>query len=129
MYEKVVSNLSFQPNRNTGVTGLVQFNGETRFPNSDKFRHLAAYIHQDDELRPWLTTGESMMFAAHLKLGSDVMYTEKYKLVKKILFLLGLDKRFNTRAGNLSGGQKKRLAIALEMISNPPILYLDEPTT
>lgn len=70
-----------------------------------------------------------MMFAAHLKLGQDVSYTEKYKLVKKILFLLGLDKRFNTRAGNLSGGQKKRLAIALEMISNPPILYLDEPTT
>lgn len=115
--------------RNTGVTGLVQFNGETRLPNSNKYRHLAAYIHQDDELRPWLTTGESMMFAAHLKLGYHVLYAEKYKLVKKILFLLGLDKRFNTRAGNLSGGQKKRLAIALEMISNPPILYLDEPTT
>ncbi|XP_063701907.1 ATP-binding cassette sub-family G member 1 [Culicoides brevitarsis] len=114
---------------NTGVSGLVQFNGETRHANSDKFRHLAAYIHQDDELRPWLTTGESMMFAAHLKLGYHVSYAEKYKAVKKILFLLGLDKRFNTRAGNLSGGQKKRLAIALEMISNPPILYLDEPTT
>lgn len=70
-----------------------------------------------------------MMFAAHLKLGSHVLYEEKYKLVKKILFLLGLDKRYNTRAGNLSGGQKKRLAIAQEMISNPPILYLDEPTT
>jgi len=113
----------------SGVQGLVTFNGKVRQHNSDKFRHLAAYIHQDDELRPWLTAGEAMMFAAHLKLGSHVSGEEKHKTVKKILFLLGLDKRYNTRAGNLSGGQKKRLAIALEMISNPPILYLDEPTT
>lgn len=107
----------------------MTFNGKVRQPNSDKFHHLAAYIHQYDELRPWLTTGEAMMFAAHLKLGASMSTMEKQKVVKKILVVLGLDKRYNTRSGCLSGGQKKRLAIALEMISNPPILYLDEPTT
>jgi len=43
--------------------------------------------------------------------------------------MLGLAEQANTRAGDLSGGQQKRLSIAQELISNPPVLFLDEPTT
>ncbi|XP_036327725.1 ATP-binding cassette sub-family G member 1 isoform X2 [Rhagoletis pomonella] len=115
--------------RATGVTGSIRVNGEPISTNSPSFRELSCYIHQDDLLRPQMTVGETMMLAAHLKLGFGISKEYKQNLIKHILALLGLEHRFNVFAAKLSGGQKKRLAIALELISNPPVLFLDEPTT
>ncbi|KAH8248918.1 hypothetical protein KR032_004308 [Drosophila birchii] len=113
----------------TGVSGNIRVNGKPMDPSSERFRQMLCYIHQDDLLRPQLKVGEIMLLAAHLKLGFKVTKAYKMDLIKHILSLLGLDHRFNVHTAKLSGGQKKRLAIALELISNPPVLYLDEPTT
>ncbi|KAH8317738.1 hypothetical protein KR074_008484 [Drosophila pseudoananassae] len=113
----------------TGVSGDIKVNGKEMSPSSERFRQLLCYIHQDDLLRPQLMVGEIMLMAAHLKLGFKVTKAYKIDLIKHILSLLGLDHRYNVYTAKLSGGQKKRLAIALELISNPPVLYLDEPTT
>lgn len=52
-----------------------------------------------------------------------------HEQIHGILELLGLESKFNTKCGRLSGGQKKRMSIAFELISNPSVIFLDEPTT
>ncbi|CAG9765475.1 unnamed protein product [Ceutorhynchus assimilis] len=111
-----------------GSSGEVNVNGVIR-DQSPRFRKLSAYIPQDEELRLGLTVKEAMTFAANLKLGYGVTHQYKMQQVVEILALLGLDQCHHTLTSRLSGGQRKRLAVALELLSNPPILFLDEPTT
>ncbi|XP_019870035.1 ATP-binding cassette sub-family G member 1 [Aethina tumida] len=111
-----------------GSGGDVKLNGTVR-DQSPRYRKLSAYIPQDEELRMTLTAKEAMTFAANLKLGYKVSQEYKQRQVVEILDLLGLGECHHTLTSRLSGGQKKRLAVALELLSNPPILFLDEPTT
>ncbi|XP_066601801.1 ATP-binding cassette sub-family G member 4-like isoform X2 [Prorops nasuta] len=113
--------------RVTGVTGSIFVNGRVR--NLDSFRRCSAYITQDDRLEPLLTVIENMRVAADLKLPTDTPTYEKEMIIEDILTTLGLYEHLGTRAGRLSGGQKKRLSIALELVNNPTVMFLDEPTT
>lgn len=91
---------------------------------------LCSYILQEDNLHPYFTVQEIMMMACDLKISSRCLQNgEKQRLIDNILDTLHLKFTKLTRCGNLSGGQKKRLSIALELIDNPPVLFLDEPTT
>ncbi|VEN48976.1 unnamed protein product [Callosobruchus maculatus] len=111
----------------TGVGGTVYVNGMTR--NLKAFRKSSCYITQDDRLQPLLTVEENMAVAADLKLPTTMSRRQKNALIDEILETLGLMKSKPTKASGLSGGQKKRLSIALELISNPLVMFLDEPTT
>ncbi|KYN41879.1 ATP-binding cassette sub-family G member 4 [Trachymyrmex septentrionalis] len=113
--------------RTTGVDGSIYINGRIRHLNN--FRKCSAYITQDDRLEPLLTVIENMRVAADLKLPSSTPKHKKEMIIEDILTTLGLYEHMSTRSDRLSGGQKKRLSIALELVNNPTVMFLDEPTT
>ncbi|KAF2902428.1 hypothetical protein ILUMI_03758, partial [Ignelater luminosus] len=111
----------------SGVTGTIAINARPR--RMKHFHKISAYIMQEDLLQPHLSVEEVMIIAAKLKLGNHISYKEKIVTVSEVLRLLGLENCKETRTEKISGGQRKRLSIALEMVSNPPVIFLDEPTS
>ncbi|XP_026315902.1 ATP-binding cassette sub-family G member 1 [Hyposmocoma kahamanoa] len=113
--------------RTSGMEGSITVNGMER--NLSSFRKLSCYIMQDNQLHGNLTVEEAMAVATALKLPSATTRADKEEVIQEILETLGLSEHHRTMTSNLSGGQKKRLSIALELVNNPPIMFFDEPTS
>ncbi len=87
------------------------------------------YVPQDDTLHHRLSIHEALSFAAKLRLPEGHSKEEREAAIASVLEQVELDDIPERRIGNLSGGQRKRAAVALELISKPELLLLDEPTT
>jgi ABC-type multidrug transport system ATPase subunit/ABC-type multidrug transport system permease subunit len=112
-----------------GVTvptrGAVLVNGEAvRGRLSD-----LGYLPQDEIVHPNLTVRESLRYSARLRLPSDAPADETDATVQRVASELQLDAHLDTRIASLSGGQRKRVGVATELLSRPSLVFLDEPTT
>ncbi|XP_051171874.1 ATP-binding cassette sub-family G member 1-like [Leptopilina boulardi] len=101
-------------------------NGEMSYKN---FKKYSRYIQQDDALYSFFTVNETITMAAELKLEWNISRNVKKKIIDDILSSLDLIKTKDTLCGSLSGGERKRFSIALEMLNDPLVMFLDEPTT
>jgi len=113
------------------LTGSILVNGKTR---GRGFRSISAYVMQDDVLFSNLTVRETFEFSARMRLPSEVSFETKQALVSQIITELGLVKAQDTRIGNqfvrgVSGGERKRTNIGIELLSGASLIFLDEPTS
>ncbi|XP_057375095.1 ATP-binding cassette sub-family G member 1-like isoform X2 [Daphnia carinata] len=110
-----------------GVDGRIEMSGVER--DLKTFHKQSAYIEQYDHLLQNLSVEEYMDAAARLKLGIDITDGERKSKVESIVKTLGLSNSTKTRISCLSGGERKRLSIGLELFDDPYFLFLDEPTS
>ncbi len=111
------------------TSGSVFYSGRDLYAEYDHIRQRIGYVPQDDVLHLELTVEQTLDFAAELRFPSDVGDAERNQRVAEVLAELGLDERRDVRVGNLSGGQRKRVSVALELLTRPSLLILDEPTS
>eukprot|EP00118_Oscarella_pearsei_P017735 m.178311 g.178311 ORF g.178311 m.178311 type:complete len:266 (+) comp39173_c0_seq10:79-876(+) len=113
------------------IDGFVLLDGK---PLPGNFKLLSGYVVQDDIVMGTLTVRENLSFSAALRLPQSVSKEEKESRVEKVLNDLGLTKVSDSKVGTeflrgISGGERKRTNIGMELIVQPSILFLDEPTT
>mmetsp|Transcript_33730 Transcript_33730/g.48833 ORF Transcript_33730/g.48833 Transcript_33730/m.48833 type:complete len:685 (-) Transcript_33730:31-2085(-) len=113
------------------LTGIRYLNGA---PLSGDSQLPAAFVKQEDTFFPHMTVRETLAFRVELKLGRKLSAAAREDVVNELMETLSLTKVADTIVGDakirgVSGGERKRLSIACEMISSPPVIILDEPTS
>lgn len=126
----MLNSLCGQVRATPGLTleGRLRVNGREAKPSDLQL----AYVKQEDSFYSEMTVRETLRFHAKLRMPRNTTAAEVEEKVSRLLALLGLSKSADTPVGSvasrgISGGERKRLSIACELISDPPLVFLDEP--
>ena len=111
------------------TSGRVLYDGRDYYENIDEFRHSLGYVPQDDIIHRDLPLETTLRYSAHLRLPADSSATEKERVIQGAMNVLGLAERAALPVRALSGGQRKRASIGVELLTSPRIFFLDEPTS
>lgn len=111
------------------LTGLISINGSP-VESWSEYRRICGYVEQDDLLFHMLTVRETLQLAADLRLPREMTREEKKNRTELVISELGLRKAADTIIGNerargVSGGERKRVSVGLELLRGPSVLFLE----
>ena len=111
------------------LSGLVLVNSQDLYEHLDSLKQSIGYVPQDDIIHRELTVYRTLYYVARLRLSRDVVGQEIDQIINEVMDVTGLSERRDVPVAQLSGGQRKRVSIAVELITKPSIIFLDEPTS
>jgi ABC transport system ATP-binding/permease protein len=109
--------------------GTVLYDDRDLYANYAELRHRIGLVPQENILHTQLTARRALRYAAELRFPKDTSAGERNHRVDEVLGELSLTAHAETRTDRLSGGQQKRVNVALELMTKPSLLFLDEPTS
>lgn len=113
-----------------GVSGKIWINGKE--VSTEEMRTIAGFVPQEDFLSAAMTVRENITFSAKLRLGKHMSNEEIRQRVQGVITELGLEKVADSKVGDgsfirgISGGERKRVMIGMELVTSPALLFLDE---
>jgi ABC-type multidrug transport system ATPase subunit len=109
--------------------GQVLYDGRDLYKGYAELRHRIGLVPQENILHTQLSVRRALEFAAELRFPRDTSKQERKRRIDEVLSELSLTAHADTRTSALSGGQQKRVNVALELLTKPSLLFLDEPTS
>jgi ABC-type multidrug transport system ATPase subunit len=109
--------------------GVVLYNGQDYYQNLAAFSTQLGYVPQDDIIHRDLSVERALYYAAKMRLPDDFTETQIKQRIDEVLEDVEMKHRRKLLVSKLSGGQRKRVSIALELLAKPAVFFLDEPTS
>jgi ABC transport system ATP-binding/permease protein len=109
--------------------GTVLYNGQDYYNNLAAFSTQLGYVPQDDIVHRELTVERALYYAGRMRLPGDFTEAQIMQRIAEVLEDVEMTERRKLLVNKLSGGQRKRVSIALELLANPSAFFLDEPTS
>jgi ABC transport system ATP-binding/permease protein len=111
------------------TAGMVLYNGADLYQNLSRLKSTIGFVPQEDIMHKQLSVRRCLFYAAKLRLPDDLSDDEITRRVEEMLDILKIERqRWDNPVATLSGGQRKRVSIGIELLPKPGVLFLDEPT-